>query len=278
RQGRWDDAVRHFDHAVELDPLNFTNLQEAAFTYEILGRFEQAKPLLERAIAMNPKDSHVRVELAMLAYYRAADVRAWRAELNKIVAEGREAASQAALWLVQCALAERNAGAADAALAAVPEGGAPNPYDNSVNPREWFVGLVARTFANRAGAEAAFTGARVIAAKKAEEQPDYAIAWSFLGMCDAALGHKSEAIAEGRRACELLPVAKDAMDGPSLLNNLALIYAWVGEKDLALQALAESARIPGGVTFGELKLQPQWDPVHADPRFEQLVASLAPKD
>jgi len=278
RQGRWDDALRHFDRAVELDPLNFTNLQESAFTREILNRFEEARPLLERALAINPKNSHVRVELAMLPYYQAADVRAWRVEMDKILGEGREATSPAALWLVQCALAERNSTAADAALAVIPEAGAANPYDNSVTPREFFVGLVARTFGDKAGAEAAFTRARVIAAKKAEEQPEYAAAWSLLGMCDAALGHKSDAIAEGRRACELLPVAKDAMDGPSFLNNLAVIYAWVGEKDLALQALAELARTPGGITFGELKLQPQWDPLRGDPRFEQLVASLAPKE
>jgi TolB-like protein/class 3 adenylate cyclase/Flp pilus assembly protein TadD len=278
RQGRWDDALRHFDRAVELDPLNFTNLQESAFTREILNRFEEARPLLERALAINPKNSHARVELAMLPYYQAADVRAWRVEMDKILGEGREATSPAALWLVQCALAERNAAAADAALAVIPEAGVANPYDNSVTPREFFVGLVARTFGDKAGAEAAFTRARVIAAKKAEEQPEYAAAWSLLGMCDAALGHKSDAIAEGRRACELLPVAKDAMDGPSFLNNLAVIYAWVGEKDLALQALAELARTPGGITFGELKLQPQWDALRGDPRFEQLVASLAPKE
>jgi TolB-like protein/Flp pilus assembly protein TadD len=278
RQGRWDDAVRHFDRAVELDPLNFSSVQEAAFTYEILNRFEEARPLLQRALAINPKDSHARVELSMLAYYRTADVREWRAELNKIVAEGRESASQAALWLVQCALAERNAGAADAALAVIPEAGAANPYDNSVSPRDWFVGLVARTFGNKAGADAAFTRARAIAAKQTKEQPDYAIAWSLLGMCDAALGHKSDAIAEGRRACDLLPVAKDAMDGPSFVNNLTLIYAWVGEKDLALKTLAESARTPGGVNFGELKLQPQWDPLRGDPEFDKIVASLAPKN
>jgi TolB-like protein/Tfp pilus assembly protein PilF/class 3 adenylate cyclase len=278
RQGRWDDAVRHFDRAVELDPLNFSSVQESAFTYEILNRFEEARPLLQRALAINPKDSHARVELSMLAYYRSADVREWRAELNKIAAEGRESASRAALWLVQCALAERNAGAADAALAVIPEGGAANPYDNSVNPRDWFVGLVARTFGNRAGADTAFTRARAIAAKQTEEQPDYAIAWSLLGMCDAALGHKNDAIAEGRRACDLLPVAKDAMDGPSLVNNLALIYAWVGEKDLALKTLAESARTPGGVTFGELKLQPWWDALRGDPEFDKIVASLAPKN
>jgi TolB-like protein/Tfp pilus assembly protein PilF/class 3 adenylate cyclase len=277
RQGRWEDALRHFDRAVELDPLNFTNLQESAFTREILNRFDEARPLLERALAINPKNSHVRIELAMLPYYQAADVRAWRVEMDKILGEGRYATSPAALWLVQCALAERNADAADAALAVIPEAGAANPYDNSVIPRDWFVGLAARTFGNRAGAEAAFTRARAIAAKQTEEQPDYAIAWSLLGMCDAALGHKSDAIAEGRRACDLLPVAKDAMDGPSFVNNLALIYAWVGEKDLALKTLAQSARTPGGVNFGELKLQPHWDALRGDPRFDQIVASLAPK-
>jgi TolB-like protein/class 3 adenylate cyclase/Flp pilus assembly protein TadD len=277
RQGRWDDALRHFDRAVELDPLNFTNVQESAFTREILNRFEEARPLLQRALAINPKASHVRVELAMLPYYRAADIRAWREEMDKILGEGREATSPAALWLVQCALAERDAAAADAALAVIPEAGAANPYDNSVTPREFFVALVARTFGNRADAEAAFTRARAIAAKKAEEQSEYAAAWSLLGMCDAALGHKSDAIAEGRRACELLPVAKDAMDGPSFLSNLALIYAWVGEKDLALQALGELVKTPGGINFGELKLQPHWDLLRGDPRFEQLVNSLAPK-
>ena len=160
----------------KLDPLNFTNLQEAGFTREILNRFEEARPLLQRALAINPKNSHVRVEPAMLPYYRAADVRAWREEMDKILGEGREATSPAALWLVNCALAERNSAAADAAWAMIPEAGAANPYDNSVTPREFFVGLVARTFGDKAGAEAAFTRARVIAAKKAEEQPEYTAA------------------------------------------------------------------------------------------------------
>src|SRR5438874_7517109 len=278
RQGRWDDALRNFDRAVELDPLNFTNVQEAAFTYEILNRFQEAKPLLQRALAINPKHSHARAELSMLSYYLAADTRAWRAEMNKIVGQGREAASQATLWLIQCALAERDAGAAETALSAMPEAGAANPYDNSVTPREWFVGLVARTFGNASAAQAAFTRARAIAAKKVEEQPDYSAAWSLLGMCDAGLGRKSDAISEGRRACDLLPITKDAMDGPSLLQNLAIIYAWVGEKDLALQAVEGLARTPAGVSYGELKLLPQWDPLRGDPRFESIIASLAPKD
>jgi Flp pilus assembly protein TadD len=214
----------------------------------------------------------------MLPYYRVADTRAWRTQMDKIMAEGRESASPAGLWLVQCALAERNAAAAARALAVLPEEGVTSPYDNSVIPREWFAGLVARTFGNASAAQAAFTSARASAVKKTEEQPEYAAAWSLLGMCDAALGHKNDAIVEGRRACDLLPVTKDAMDGPSYVSNLALIYAWAGEKDLALQTLAGSVKIPGGVSYGELKLMPQWDALRGDPRFDKIVASLAPKN
>ena len=112
--------------------------------------------------------------------------------------------------------------------------------------------------------------------KTVREQPDYAPAWSRLGLIDAGLGRKEDAIREGRRACELLPVTKDSVDGPNYITNLAMIYAWTGEKDLALEQLAMTAQIPSGVTYGELKLYPQWDSLRGDPRFEKIVASLAP--
>jgi hypothetical protein len=109
------------------------------------------------------------------------------------------------------------------------------------------------------------------------DQPDYAPAWSLLGMIDASLGNKTQAITEGKRACELLPLSKDAWDAPTYITHLAMIYVWVGEKDLALEQLATSAKIPAGITYGDLKLSPVWDPLRSDPRFEQIVASLAPK-
>jgi serine/threonine-protein kinase len=96
-------------------------------------------------------------------------------------------------------------------------------------------------------------------------------------MVDAALGHKEDAIREGRRAVELLPVTKDAVIGAQLVQNLALIYAWIGEKDLAFQQLAIATSIPGYLSYGELRLHPRWDSLRGDPRFENLVASLAPK-
>jgi hypothetical protein len=113
--------------------------------------------------------------------------------------------------------------------------------------------------------------------RAAEDQSDYPHAWSLLGRIDAALGRKEDAVREGRRACELLPLSKDAGASAGLITSLAVIYAWNVEKDLALEQLAVSAQIASGVTYGELKLDPQWDPLRGDPRFEKIVAGLAPK-
>ena len=114
-------------------------------------------------------------------------------------------------------------------------------------------------------------------AKLVREQPAYAEAFTALGMADARLGYKEDAIREGRRAVELSPVTKDSIVGPLLVEDLALIYTWAGEKDLAFEQLAIVARIPGYLSYGNLRLHPYWDPLRGDPRFEKIVASLAPK-
>ena len=138
-------------------------------------------------------------------------------------------------------------------------------------PRSFFEGLAARIRNDANGAEAAFTRARDEMEKIVREQPDYAQALCVLGMIDAALGLKEDAIREGRRAIELLPVTKDAWLGAALLTNLAITYAWVGEKDLAIKQLEEVLRIPSPVSYGQLKLHPFWDSLRGDPRFEKLV-------
>jgi TolB-like protein/class 3 adenylate cyclase/Flp pilus assembly protein TadD len=277
RQGRWEDAVRDFHRATELDPRNVLILEEAGWTFTALHRYAEATSLMERAFALGSKNVFVRAILSQLPYFARADTGPWRSHLNAILDEGKEAASRAAFAFIDCALAERDRKMAAQALTIIPAEGAQNPADSSLWPRDWYVGLVARSFGDSSGAQSAFTTARDVAAKAVQGQPEYAPAWSLLGMIDAGLGRKTEAIAEGKRACQLLPISRDAVDGPFYVTNLALIYAWVGEKDFALEQLAISAKIPAGVTYGELKLSPIWDPLRSDPRFEKIVASLAPK-
>jgi TolB-like protein/class 3 adenylate cyclase/Flp pilus assembly protein TadD len=278
RQARWDEAIKNVDKAVELDPLNFLVLEEAAFTHAGLGHFAESNRLLEKAIELSPKGYFARAQLALNSYFERADVRALRVQLNLFMTEGTEATSNAAQFFVQCALAQRDHAAAEQALGYIPAEGSILETGNFLMPRDWFVGLVARTFGDAKEAQKAFTAARTIATKTVQEQPDYAPAWSLLGMIDAGLGRKADAIAEGKRACELLPLSKDSWEAPIYVNNLALIYAWVGEKDLALEQLTISATSPGGISYGELKLEPAWDSLRGDPRFEKLVADHAPKE
>ena len=99
-----------------------------------------------------------------------------------------------------------------------------------------------------------------------------------LGVVDAALGNKEDAIREGERAVALMPVSKSAVDGPVLMRYLAIIYAWTGEKDRAIKRLSEVVKLPvAGMSYGQLRLNPLWDPLRGDPRFEAIITSLAPK-
>jgi len=278
REGRWEDSIRNIDRSIELDPRNFFISEEASFTRAGLRRYGEASSLLERALRLNPNDIFARVVLWEMPYREHADTSSWRSHLNAILAEEREAASHIARAFVDCALAERDRTAAEQALGLIPAEGTLDPHNDALWPRNWFVGLVARSFGDKRGAQTAFAAARAIAAENAQEQPDYAPAWEILGAIDAGLGRKDEALNEGKRAIELLPVSKDAWDGPSLVTNLAQIYAWVGEKDLALEQLAVSAKVPAGITYGELKLSPSWDALRDDPRFDKILASLAPRD
>ena len=127
-------------------------------------------------------------------------------------------------------------------------------------------------------AQSAFTAARAEQEKIVQAQPSYGPPLVVLGLIDAALGRKEEALREGRRAVELLPVEKDSINGPLIVEYLAMIAAWVGEKLLACEQLDLAIRYPGHLSYGELKLLPFWDPLRGDPRFEKIVASVAPKE
>jgi TolB-like protein/Tfp pilus assembly protein PilF len=275
RQGRWAESTKNLERAVELDPQNRGVLQQLANSYVCLRDYADAERVLDRAIALAPKDSNMRSFRAATELDWHADTRPLISTIRAIVAEdSREAENIAQLWL-QVSLCERDFDGARRALAALPIAGC---YDDTVPfPRAWCEGLVAQMRGDARAAGAAFTSARTEAVKLVAQQPGYAEALCVLGMADAALGHKEDAIREGRRAVELLPVTKDAIIGAQLVRNLAIIYAWTGEKDLAFEQLTIAAQIPGYLSYGQLRLHPYFDSLRGDPRFEKIVASLAPK-
>jgi hypothetical protein len=125
---------------------------------------------------------------------------------------------------------------------------------------------------------AEFGAAREELYRKVEADRGNPYLLSALACADAALGRKQESIQEARRAVELRPISEDAVEGPAMAGALATVYAWTDELDLAFEKLTTSVRTPAGVHYGELKLDPSWDPLRKDPRFDKLLAELAPKD
>ena len=277
RQGRWEESIQNWERGIEHDPRNYRYLVEAAFTYAGMRQFAQSARIYERALSISPADRFARSQLAQLPFLERADLAPWEAELSRVATASPEAEAEIANALFFCGLAKRDSALTSRALRAISPEGLRDTYNNSLWSREWFVGLAARTFGEQDDARTAFSKARLIEEKTVAEQPGYAPAWSRLGLIDAALGRREEAIREGSRACELLPIQKDALDGPSYVTNLAMIYALLGEKDLACDNLEISARMQVGITYGELKLYPQWDGLRGHPRFEKIVAGLAPK-
>jgi tetratricopeptide (TPR) repeat protein len=144
-------------------------------------------------------------------------------------------------------------------------------------PRAWYAGLVARAQGDQARAKAAFTEGENELTSVLKDQPEYPEALTVLGLNAAGLGERDKAITACRRAVELLPVSRDAINGALALQYLAIALAWVGEKDEAINELALVAKIPSDVNYGQLKLHPFWDPLRGDPRFEAIVESLRPK-
>jgi serine/threonine-protein kinase len=273
REGHWEEATRNMERALELDPRNFFILQQLALTYLPQRRYADEARTYDRALTIMPGDPGSRMLRAQVAVNWRADIKPFQNTLTTLIAENPNFGSDVNGLLY--ALCERTLAAADRALANYPREGVVN---NGVNyPYAYWQGAVARCQGDSAKARTAFTAARREVEKTVERQPDFAAALSLLGMIDAGLERKEEAIREGRRGCELLPVSKDAIDGAVLAINLAQIYVWTGEKDRAIEQIAAVERVPNILGYGLLKLHPYWDPLRGDPRFEKIVASLAPK-
>ena len=276
RQGRWEESERNLRHALELDPRNFYFLQQLSFSYEKLRRFDDMRILMGRALAVAPDDPGARINLAQADLFARADTKPERAALDAMVRENPKISQDLAVESIQLALYERDFAAADRALAGMVEtGGLEGAFSF---PRAWYAGLIAQAKGDAAAAHGAFTAAREEVAGTLSERGEFPQPLSVLAMIDAALGNKDEAVAEGRRASQLLPVAQDAITGADILMHLAVTYAWCGEKDQALEQLSILSKIPSEVNYGILRLDPVWDSLRGDPRFEKIVANLAPKD
>jgi serine/threonine protein kinase/tetratricopeptide (TPR) repeat protein len=277
-QGRWEECIRNWERAAELDPRNVTTLFQSGLSYGAVRRYAEQKSKLDRVLTIDPHNLRVKADRAFVEVNWKADTGPLHQLIDEIRATNPAAMPKIAdRWLL-CALAERDVAAAKDALIADNE---ITLGQNAVLFRPPFAqGVIARMTNDEHKAQLAFNAARAEQEKTIQTQPDYGPPWCVLGVIDAALGRKEEALREGRRALELLPVKKDPINGILMMKYLAVIAAWVGEKDLACEQLATAVSYPNSgldLSYGDLKLMPWWDPLRGDPRFEKIVASLAPK-
>jgi TolB-like protein/tRNA A-37 threonylcarbamoyl transferase component Bud32 len=276
RQGRWEESLEQMKQALESDPHNLSILQQTSLTYQALRRYKETVATLDKVLAIAPKDVAIRVWRAWVDLEWRSDPSQLHMTIETALAQEPNVASLMAFQWLELALSERDPAAAERALAAMPAGGC---YDENIPfPNSWCQGRVARLRGDEPAARVAFANARRELEQIVRDQPDYAAALCAIGVVDAALGNKEDAIREGERSVELMPVTKSAIDGAILVQYLAVIYAWTGNKDSAIERLTEAAKLPGShVTYGDLRLNPLWDPLRGDARFEAIITSLAPK-
>ncbi|HST31617.1 MAG TPA: adenylate/guanylate cyclase domain-containing protein [Chthoniobacterales bacterium] len=274
REGHWEQATHDLEQALDLDPRNLFLLQQLALTYQPQRRYREEAQIWDRVLAIVPGDPLTRISRALVAFNSKADLNPYLTTLEALSSEHAIITSE--IDWPSVTVCQRNPASAERSLKSFPIDG---EVSNGTHiPHSYWEGVIARLNGDEAKAQSAFAAARSEVANTVAKQPDFAGALSLLGLIDAALGRKDDALREGRRACELLPISRDAIDGAASAVNLAQIYTWTGEKDLAIQQIATIERGPSGLSYGLLKLQPFWDSLRGDPRFEKIVSSLAPKN
>ncbi len=279
RQGRWENAVYNFERACQLDPHNGSVLWNLAETYFCLCRFDEAARTFADGLTSNPHAHLFAIAQAAIDLKKNGSVEMLESALNNIPRDFdpggavttvalrlnlmKHDYAAAAHWLNISARDTYN----DAGLS-----GMAASIDGYSFPRSWYEGLIAAGEKDNAAAERAFTEARATVQNDLRHWPDDAKTNMMLALVDAALGRKEEAIREGRRALELLPISQDAFDGPVIATNLAMIYAQLGEHELAFEQLRAVREVPNGPTRGMLRAEREWDPLRGDSRFEKLLA------
>src|SRR5437764_6478078 len=217
RRGNQEEGLRNLQRAIELDPRNFFTLEQIALSYVGLRRYADEAAVLDRALAIKPDDVDTRVARALIPFDAQADPRPLRDTIEKIRAADPEAIKSVADSWVICALAQRDATSAESALRAL--------GDNAVGAdavrlsSAVIEGVIGRMTKDEDKARAGFTAARAVQEKRVREQPEWGPALCVLGLIDAGLGRKEDALREGRRAVELLPAQKDALNGAHMIES-----------------------------------------------------------
>jgi serine/threonine-protein kinase len=275
RQGKWVESTANLEKAAALDPRNTEILTNLVFSYVALRNFEAADRTIDRVIAAAPQSFQGAALKAFVAVHRKGDLSFAEKQFSSIPPETdpNGLMTWARVWLLTL---ERNFPEA-LSLAQKFPGETMFVFSTAPAPKAFAEGRIYLLQGDKVRAQTELEQARLVSEKLLHEAPDDPARHAQHGLILAALGRKQEAIEEGKRAVELLPESQDALDGPKGTAALAEIYAWTGESDEAFRLLDHLLIIPSGLTIPILKLDPAWDPLRKDPRFQALIDKYAAK-
>jgi TolB-like protein/Flp pilus assembly protein TadD len=274
RQGKWTESTANFERATALDPKNASFLFNLGFSYVAQRNFETADKIFDRALVAAPQAFSARALKGVVAILWKGDGKVAENQLAS-AAPATDSGGLVISTQVWVMTLERKFPEALQAVQQFP-GEILDTHTGRV-PKAFFEGLIYHYEGDKVKAAAAFEHARIVAEQLVHESPDDAPRHALLGEILAALGQKDAAISEGKRATELLPESQDAYDGPQISAALAEIYAWTGENDEALRLLDHLLHTPSGITIPLLKLDPVWDPLRKDARFQALIDKYGAK-
>jgi serine/threonine protein kinase/tetratricopeptide (TPR) repeat protein len=278
RRGRWDAATGEFEKAADLDPRNLNAVNHLGDHYRQLRRFDQARRWwLKQAGQFAPHARLFEAFAAWMDFSATGETTKFRTALQALPLEINPAAAITSVRVL-IELTDHDYSEARRVLTASPLSEFQDIDYTFYYPRAWYEAQIARAQGDELKARDAWRAARQALELKPQAHHDDPRTLAVLAQIDAGLGRKEQAISEGRRAVDLMPISKDAYDGPLVLQGLAQVYVWTGEKERAMEVLEKLVRFPGYVAYGYLLRDPIWDPLRGDPRFEKIVASLAPKE
>jgi TolB-like protein len=278
RRGRWEESIFHSERARQLDPRNVSAFWNLSETLTFLRRYGEADAVLVEIMSIAPEAHMIPIARAELGLRIRGETAPLREALARIPEEFDPGGAITTI-AVRLALMERNYDEAERKLGTCVQCkyndiglcGFVGALDDYTVPREWYVGLIARGRGREEEAARAFAGAKERVLAEAAESPNDGKILIMRGLIEAMLGQTEEAVAAGEGAVSLLPISADALDGPLLATNLAAIYTQIGQRDKALAILEGLVSHIGGPTPGTLRIEPQWDPLRSDPRFQRLL-------
>jgi serine/threonine-protein kinase len=275
-QGRWEKSTTGLEKATTLDPRSVTILSSLGGNYESLRRYRDQMRILDRLIELEPNKPTLALSKALLTFLWKADVKGVRAAFEAVpssIKDGKWVRSTR----IYLAICSRDFPAAEAIISQDPTEELDFVTGSSVPPQIY--ALLVEFLEGKHPTTEEFGAAREQLYRKVREIPESPFLMEVLAYADASLGRKEDAMEEGRRAMEMRPISEDAEFGPGIAADIAMMYAMLNESESAFEQLAIVIKMPGvSLNYGDLKTDPGWDTLRKDPRFDKLLAELAPGD